>query len=58
MVIGLLFAIIWMCWGPILIYKYEVSISEILAELVNVCSESDKEEVIKLNKNISKKANY
>ena len=57
MVIGLLFAIIWMCWGPILIYKYEVKVyPKFWLELVNVCSESDKEEVIKLNKNISKKS--
>lgn len=57
MVIGLLFAIIWMCWGPVLIYKYEVKVyPKFWLELINVCSESDKEEVIKLNKNISKKS--
>jgi hypothetical protein len=51
MVIGLLFAIIWMCWGPVLIYKYEVKVyPKFWLELINVCSESDKEEVIKLNK--------
>ncbi|HRC81874.1 MAG TPA: hypothetical protein PLF27_10860 [Sedimentibacter sp.] len=56
MVIGLIFAIIWMCWGPILIYKYETNVyPKFWHELINVCSESDKDEVIKLNKKIRKK---
>lgn len=57
MVIGLIFAIMWMLWGPILIYKYEVKVyPNFWLKLIDICSESDKEQIIKLKTNISKKS--
>ena len=57
MVIGLIFAIMWMLWGPILIYKYEVKVyPKFWLNLLDVCSESDDEKIMKLNTSISKKS--